>query len=953
MLTLTTRTDRALSKLEGHVLEAVQEYLANPCGDTWAYASGKVIRRGTTMWVALREVFPDYPESSPRYWDKFPSEHEIVVAIENAFDMGSLEKPASFTNIETYLYRFSKDMGTRLEAGLAPLFDPAKDKLSPEVQAILDDPKDFDRPKPAQLLAIEGTLRTIRDGGDCHLNGEQGSGKTPMGAWVIRALSEYLGDPIRVVLTCPGQLVKKWASHVLRIIPDARVTIVGGYRDLVGLADAGAPQKTEVWIIGRDRGKLSYAWRPGINRRRRIERLQDEETGDEYTVEVDTFHCPRCGAKVQVEEKGKWVDAGIEHFANAKGKPSARRKCEEYRRSPSGGLVLNARGEPIKCGEPLWQAFNGTKDRFTPELPTPGVAPRRCSPVEFCWRQKIRFDLYIADEVHENQGGDTAQGHMFGWFAALSERVVCSTGTMTGGYAANLLNTLWRTDPSRMVADGLSHGADGEKEFIKQYGVLQTTVKYTQKNVTQTLQDLCLGRGQKKSRQEKSLPGISPQLFTRFLMSKSVFVRLAEMHDALPPFEETVHNVPLRADQADLLDEMTTAFDAHCRRMKASGEPCRAWSSARSCFLRWADRPYPAYTIWDRDRENNRIKAFDVPELPANIEYPKELRLRRLIMREKLRGRKVCVFSEMSGPVWDVSGRLSDYLNRYGVRVLVLKSESEGGPSPADRDDWIKERIGDYDVLLCNPHLVKTGLDLYATPTIIFHFTGYSLYTLRQASRRAWRLGQAEDCEVHYLTYRKADKFVKAKNPDFTCLQSACMSLMATKMASSLALEGEFSAEGLAALSESEDMASQLARVIAGTLETEDPRIAMAKYRAKLEAMMPSIVRKPIAATEPAPAPIPFVPEPEIPREKGPKFSGSTLGVDELSISEKLTIADSSPAVAEPPVVAAAKPSPAPAVVNPPAKPKGTVVITTGKATKPKRSVQDSLRDLHAALFGN
>ena len=45
-------------------------------------------------------------------------------------------------------------------------------------------------------------------------------------------------------------------------------------------------------------------------------------------------------------------------------------------------------------------------------------------------------------------------------------------------------------------------------------------------------------------------------------------------------------------------------------------------------------------------------------------------------------------------------------------------------------------------VCICHPKLVQTGLDLLEFPTIFFVQTGYSIYTLRQASRRSWRIGQ-------------------------------------------------------------------------------------------------------------------------------------------------------------------------------------------------------------------
>ena len=62
------------------------------------------------------------------------------------------------------------------------------------------------------------------------------------------------------------------------------------------------------------------------------------------------------------------------------------------------------------------------------------------------------------------------------------------------------------------------------------------------------------------------------------------------------------------------------------------------------------------------------------------------------------------------------------------------------------------------------------------------------MFTLRQASRRSWRIGQRHPCRVFYLYYRES-------------MQARAMALMAQKLEASLALEGQFSAEGLAAMS--------------------------------------------------------------------------------------------------------------------------------------------------------
>ena len=59
------------------------------------------------------------------------------------------------------------------------------------------------------------------------------------------------------------------------------------------------------------------------------------------------------------------------------------------------------------------------------------------------------------------------------------------------------------------------------------------------------------------------------------------------------------------------------------------------------------------------------------------------------------------------------------------------------------REDWNERQLkAGAEVVICHPKLVETGLDLLAFPTLYFYEIGYSLHTLRQASRRSWRIGQ-------------------------------------------------------------------------------------------------------------------------------------------------------------------------------------------------------------------
>jgi hypothetical protein len=107
---------------------------------------------------------------------------------------------------------------------------------------------------------------------------------------------------------------------------------------------------------------------------------------------------------------------------------------------------------------------------------------------------------------------------------------------------------------------------------------------------------------------------------------------------------------------------------------------------------------------------------------------------------------------------------------------------------------------------------VETGLDLFDKqgsfnfPSLVFYETGYNLFTLRQASRRAWRIAQKHACRVYFMYYEST-------------MQSKAMTLMGDKIKASLNLEGEFSAEGLAAMaSEASSAEMELARSLADNI---------------------------------------------------------------------------------------------------------------------------------------
>ena len=147
-------------------------------------------------------------------------------------------------------------------------------------------------------------------------------------------------------------------------------------------------------------------------------------------------------------------------------------------------------------------------------------------------------------------------------------------------------------------------------------------------------------------------------------------------------------------------------------------------------------------------------------------------------------------------------------LTRHGFRVAVMKADAV---APERREAWVADRVKQgIDVMICHPRLVQTGLDLIDFPTLIWYETDYSVYVMRQASRRSWRIGQTRPVKVVFMSYKNT-------------LQADALKLVAKKLQSSLAVEGELPEDGLAAYGDDgDDLMMALARKIVSGDEEED-----------------------------------------------------------------------------------------------------------------------------------
>lgn len=207
-------------------------------------------------------------------------------------------------------------------------------------------------------------------------------------------------------------------------------------------------------------------------------------------------------------------------------------------------------------------------------------------------------------------------------------------------------------------------------------------------------------------------------------------------------------------------------------------------------------------------------------DLSKDVIRPKERALIDICNHHKALGNQCWVYCQMTDKR-DVRQRLKKILEQAGLRVLLLDPAKV---KPVDREAWIKQHGKNYDVMISHPKPVSTGLDLFDKGgshnfnVLIFYQTGYSLFDTRQASRRSWRIGQDKPCFVYYLYYRGT-------------MQHRAMQLQSRKMAAAMAVDGEFSAEGLAGLADGDGGAMSLVKSLSDNMSDEDMQRGWGKVR--------------------------------------------------------------------------------------------------------------------------
>ena len=661
-------------------------------------------------------------------------------------------------NLTGFIETFKEAIAQRVVESYPPLYRPSENGRKL--------PRLLRTPLGAQTDAIRGAALSLEAHRGTTVVGEMGTGKTFIGA-----AAAHMAGFQRVLVLCPPHLTKKWKREVEQTVPFAQAAIVTSITDMEKLRLSTGPGPLFV-VMSRERAKLSYRWKAAVIQRWAVSKgrlVRDEETGEPFRVPC----CPDCTAQIVDKDGVPLTDEDLNR---------RKRVCEQ-------------------CGAPLWQADSSSLRRY----PLSDYVKHR---------MKGFFDLLVTDEVHEYKSRGSAQGIAAGILADACGKSLSLTGTVMGGYASTLFHLLYRFSPEIRTEFGRSD----EHRWIQRYGFEEHSIG---KPDNDAVEDGRNSRRRKYRKVVRERPGLVPSALFH-LIGNTVFLRLSDVASGLPDYDEQVLLSSMDSEGDATGYSQRSAYDTVFEELRKKLAEALKKGSKRllatylQTLLAYPDGCTKGETVFDPATGEPIVQ---VPPLSHEKLYPKEKSLLDLVAAERMEGRRVLVYATHTG-TRDITERMDDILTRHGFRVAVMKADAV---APDKREAWVADKVKQgIDVMICHPRLVQTGLDLIDFQTVCWYETDYSVYVMRQASRRSWRIGQTRPVKVVFMSYRNT-------------LQADALKLVAKKLQSSLAVEGELPENGLAAYGDDgDDLMMALARkIVSGeeenTAETVDDVFAAAR----------------------------------------------------------------------------------------------------------------------------
>ncbi len=733
---------------------------------------------------------------------------------------------------------FINDFGSGLMQAVQDQNPPVFDGTPNESREILMDTM-LRSPFDAQRDLIQSVSHLLIDKGHkaAVINGEMGTGKTLMSI-VTAAILDAEGYK-RTLVISPPHLVYKWRREIMETVPDARVWVLNGpdtlarllaIRNALGKADNDEDDVVEFYVIGRVRMRMGFNWQSSVVARKHHVRIAQNQSDPQCKKTlIRTYEyaaCPDCGTFV-VDDEGdriafsafsQKVQQNCHHCGSSLWSLIRKNNRQKSRRELISQAMQQLPTIGPKSAEKLLACFgdellgNMLSDNIyefvnlmdeNGELVFSDNQARRIEralaklefgfgqggyqPTEFIKRYLPTgyFSNLLVDEAHEYKNQGSAQGQAMGVLASLVKKTILLTGTLMGGYADDIFYLLWRAMPQIMMEDGYCYNnrntlSSAAMSFMREHGVLKDIYKETESVSHRT------ARGKSMTVRTVKAPGFGPKGIARFVLPYTAFLKLKDIgQNVLPPYREHFIEVDMTSEQQEYYAKLSNQLTTELRQALARGDTTLL-GVVLNVLLRWPDTCFTAETV--KHPRTNALLAFAPSVFDEDDISPKEEELIRIALENQSAGRRTLVYTTYTGKR-DTASRLKTLLSEAGLKTAVLRSSV----STMKREDWILDQVDrGVDCVICNPELVKTGLDLLEFPAIVFMQSGYNVYTLQQAARRSWRIGQKEAVDVYFLGY--ADS-----------AQIACLSLMAKKIAVSQSTSGDVPDTGLDILNQDGD----------------------------------------------------------------------------------------------------------------------------------------------------
>ncbi len=733
-----------------------------------------------------------------------PEDANMVEILEDGLKSGAIAIPGTVPgqpdgfdgveNVTGYLNTFGATVAQRIRGQFKPLFDPAAEPLSEEVLAVNDTIQAnagyslYD----AQLAVAEAVKRQLKRKKTALIVAECGSGKTKIGATALGALQGMhaaLSPRSKTfnLVMAPSHVTKKWVREIGETLPNTFAMVVKSITDFDRLYRAyEAGDKNVYAVFSKEKARDGYMRYPAVT----------------YDRMAGGFRCPDCGEVVQmtISDDGTKYEVNADQFY--------------FQREHRGNHICKS------CGSQLWSAINPGRqikwakitdygwvyremaaqhksrtknERILSRLEEIAAHPDGYEPVQGACRRyalstyikkkyRGRIDGLLCDELHEYNNA-SGQGDAMGELYGVSKMFVGMTATLINGYSSGIFHLLYRLVPGLMRKDDKPYNKPAW--FDEEYGVVENIYEIVESDYNSNRRTI------KHKLRSKKLPGVSPLVYSRFLLEYTAFLSLSDMGKDLPDYEE----IPVPLDMPEKVREGYEYAEHILQKVLKSDR--KAANKLLSAYLNlltvYPDQPY------DQPEIVHPIDG-DVIVKPANAAcfediLPKEEKVLEIVRDKVAAGGRVLVYTRWTRT--DSQQKLLKLLTQAGYRTEILATTVP----PNKREEWVEKRVrSGLQVLITNQKCVETGLDLNDFTTLIFYSMGFNLFTLRQASRRSWRINQAAPRVEVYLLYYK------------DTMQAKAMKLMASKLAVAGIIEGTLSEEGLAAMSDVRDLTSQMAK---------------------------------------------------------------------------------------------------------------------------------------------